>query len=126
MMQAGYQNSRDNCWHRILSVVVLAGSLSGVGMESSFAEMSDPDVLRTGKRTIVEGTYQLSPPAIQFDETGMLHLAWFEKSGDTPALKTVRISGPGNVAGKVVEVNPTGAEPDALHQAPGLAAGRDN
>jgi BNR repeat protein len=74
----------------------------------------------------VEGTYQLSPPALQFDEAGTLHLAWFEKSGDMPTLKTVRISDRGNVVGETVQVNPVGAEPDALHQAPGLAAGKDN
>ncbi|UVT15408.1 MAG: exo-alpha-sialidase [Nitrospira sp.] len=92
-------------------------------MESLFADTSDPAVLRTAKQTIVEGTYQLSPPAIQFDEAGMLHLAWFEKSSAQPTLKTVRISSSGKVVGEAVQVNPVGVEPDALHQAPGLAAG---
>jgi hypothetical protein len=68
----------------------------------------------------------LSLPAIQFDEAGTLHLAWFQKSGDMPTLKTVRISDSGRVVGEPVRVNPVGIEPDALHQAPGLAAGKDN
>jgi hypothetical protein len=125
-MQTGYQNQRKNGRRQVLTVLMLACSLGASIVESSFAEMSDSTVLRVAKRTIVEGTYQLSPPALQFDEAGTLHLAWFEKSGDTPALKTVRISDRGNVVGETVQVNPVGAEPDALHQAPGLAAGKDN
>ncbi|MGQ0556553.1 MAG: sialidase family protein [Nitrospiraceae bacterium] len=94
--------------------------------EVSVADMSDPAILRTAKKTIVEGTAQLSPPALRFDEAGTLHLAWFEKSGDLPTLKTVRISDGGNVVGETVRVNPVGVDPDALHQAPGLATGADN
>lgn len=124
-MKAGYENSSDNCWRRLLSVVVLAGSLSGVGMESSFAETSDPDVLRTAKRTIVERTYQLSPPAIQFDKSGTLNAAWFEQHGETVALKTVRVSEGKNLATETIQVNPKTLAPVALHQAPGLAVGQD-
>lgn len=93
--------------------------------EVSAAEISDPAIQRAAKQTIVEGTSHVSPPAIQFDETGALHLAWFEKSGDLPTLKTVRISDSGKVVGETVSVNPVGIEPDALHQAPGLATGAD-
>ncbi len=67
----------------------------------------------------------MSPPALQFDEAGTLHLAWFEKRNDAMTLKTVRISDGGNVVGEPVQVNPVGVEPDALHQAPGLATGTD-
>jgi hypothetical protein len=126
-MQTGYQNQRKNGRQQVLTALMVACSLGASTAESPFAEMSDSTVLQaTTKRTIVERTYQLSPPAIQFDEAGTLHLAWFEKNGDVPALKTVRISDRGNVVGETVQVNPVGAEPDALHQAPGLAAGKDN
>lgn len=120
------QNPRASRRRKILTTMMLACVLSVGIMESSFSDMSDSAVLRTAKRTIVEGTSQLSPPAIQFDEAGMLHLAWFEKSGEIPALKTVRVSDGGQVVEKIIRVNPEGMEPDALHQAPGLAAGMDN
>lgn len=125
-MQISYQNQREDCRRRILAVVTLAYSLGAATAGTSLADMSDSAVLRATKRTIVEGTSQLSPPAIQFDEAGTLHLAWFEKSGDAPTLKTVRISDNGHVVGDTVRVNPMGVEPDALHQSPGLAAGKDN
>lgn len=125
-MQTDYQKQRENYRGQFHAVIILACSL-GVSMGgSSFADMSNFPVRLMEKRTIVEGTYQLSPPAIQFDEAGMLHLAWFEKSGETPTLKTARISDGGSVVGETVRVNPEGIEPDALHQAPGLAAGKDN
>lgn len=114
-MRTGYQSRRGNCWRQVFAVVMLACVLGASTAESSFADMSNPIVLRATKQTIVEGTSQLSPPAIQFDEAGALHLAWFEKSGDVPTLKTVRISDGGRVAGETVQVNPVGAEPDALH-----------
>ncbi|MDC8446969.1 MAG: glycoside hydrolase [Nitrospira sp.] len=125
-MQTDYQNPRENCRRQILTVMMLASSLGALTAGSLFADLSDPAVLLGVKRPIVEGTYQLSPPAIQFDEAGALHLAWFEKSGDTPTLKTVRISDSGKVVGETVQVNPIGVEPDALHQAPGLAVGPDH
>lgn len=114
-MQTEYQSPKGNCRRKILTVMMLACSLGAPTAGSSFADMSDPAVLLAAKRSIVEGTYSLSPPAIQFDEVGALHLAWFEKSGETPMLKTVRISNGGNVVGETVQVNPVGAEPDALH-----------
>lgn len=125
-MQTDYQNQREDCRRRILAVVMLAYSLGAATAGTSLADMSDSAVLRATKRTIVEGTSQLSPPAIQFDEAGALHLAWFERNGDTPTLKTVRISDSGRVVGETVQVNPVGIEPDALHQAPGLAVSKDN
>ena len=125
-MQTDYQNQRRKRRQGILMAMMLACSLGASTAGSSFGDMSNPAVLLAAKRTIVEGTYQLSPPAIQFDEAGALHLAWFEKSGDVPALKTVRISDSGKVVGEAIRVNPVGIEPDALHQAPGLAAGMNN
>ena len=125
-MQTGYQNQRESGRRRFLVVAILVCSIGAFMTQSLFADISDPGVLRSAKQTIVEGTSQVSPPAVQFDEAGTLHLAWFEKSGDLPTLKTVRISDSGKVVGETVRVNPVGIEPDALHQAPGLAAGANN
>lgn len=125
-MQTDYQKQKESYWRPFFAVAMLVSSFDVLTTESSFAEMADPAVLRAAKRTIVEGTYQLSPPALQFNEAGTLHLAWFEKSGGAPTLKAVRISDGGRVVGETVQVNPMGVEPDALHQAPGLAAGADH
>ncbi len=126
MMQTGYLNLSANRWRRLFSVAMLACAFSAFTTEPTVADMADSAVQRAAKRTVVEGTYQLSPPSIQFDETGTLHLAWFEQNGETPTLKTARISDKGSVVGEFVQVNPMGGEPDALHQAPGLAVGKNN
>jgi hypothetical protein len=67
----------------------------------------------------------VSPPAIRFDRTGTLHIAWFEKKGAAGEVKTVRIAPDGGEGSPVVRVNPEGGGPDALHQAPGLAMGSE-
>jgi hypothetical protein len=74
---------------------------------------------------IVEGAHQISPPAMQFDRTGVLHVAWFEKKGEARALRAVRVTDGGKAVSSPVQVNQAGAEPDALHQAPGLATSAD-
>lgn len=125
-MKLGHQIHEANCWGQLVSIVVLVCLIGSSMTEVSVAEMADPTIIRAAKKMLVEGTSQLSPPALQFDESGTLHLAWFEKSGDAPTLKTVRISDGGNVVGDTVRVNPVGIEPDALHQAPGLATGMDH
>lgn len=125
-MKPGRQIHKANCWGQLVWVGALACLIGSSMTEVSVAEMADPAILPTAKKTIVEGTYPLSPPAIQFDEAGAVHLAWFEKSGDVPTLKTVRISDGGKAIGEIVRVNPVGVEPDALHQAPGIATGAGN
>jgi BNR repeat-like domain len=89
------------------------------------ASTPDSPIENTSKRTVVEVTHQVSPPALQFDEAGTLHLAWFEKKGEVRSLNTIRIPREGNL-GRTVRVNPESMEPDALHQAPGLTTGPDN
>lgn len=125
-MQLSRHIHSANSWGQLFAVVALVCLFGSFMAEGSAADMADPAILRAAKKTIVEGTSQLSPPALRFDEAGALHLAWVEKSGDTPTLKTVRISDGGNVVGEAVRVNPLGIEPDALHQAPGLATGPNN
>ncbi|MEW6245538.1 MAG: sialidase family protein [Nitrospirota bacterium] len=77
------------------------------------------------KITVREGPGPLSPPAIRFDRTGTLHVAWFEKKGAAGDVKTVRVAPDGGEVSLVVRVNPEGGGPEALHQAPGLATGPD-
>lgn len=72
---------------------------------------------------VVEGPPQVSPPAMQFDRAGALHLAWFEKTGETRALRAVRLADGGKSVSAPIQVNRPDAEPDAMHQAPGLATG---
>jgi hypothetical protein len=71
---------------------------------------------------VVEGSFQVSPPAMQFDRAGVLHLAWFQKTVETRALRAVRVTD-GKTVSDPVQVNGADAEPDALHQAPGLTTG---
>lgn len=72
---------------------------------------------------VLEGPTAVSPPAIRFDASGSLHVAWFEKKGMTGEVKTVRLSR-GQAAGpNPVRANPEGLGPDAIHQSPGLAVG---
>ncbi|WP_172834362.1 sialidase family protein [Nitrospira japonica] len=85
--------------------------------------MPESEMASGAKRTLVEGTYQLSPPAIQFDKDGTLHAAWLEQRGDARSVKTMRVSQ--DLHQEAVQVNPKEAEPNALHQAPGLAVGQD-
>lgn len=69
--------------------------------------------------TIVEGTANLSAPALGVTATGTVHLAWFAQRGEDTALLTVRMEEAAPSA--VVRVDPPGARAGALHQAPGLA-----
>jgi hypothetical protein len=100
---------------------VLAASLA---LGTALAEPPGPSSMALApKLTIVEGPYQISPPALQFDRNGILHMAWFEKVGEQRALRGVRVADGGKTISPIVSINPAGAEPDALHQAPGLATG---
>lgn len=125
-MRAGSQSQGENCRRQLFLGVVLGCLFGSFVAEVSVADSSNPAIRPVAKKTIVEGISQLSPPALQFDETGALHVAWFEKNGDDSTLKTVRVSDSGRAVGEPVRVNPVGVEPDALHQAPGLATDKDN
>ncbi|MGH7232300.1 MAG: sialidase family protein [Nitrospiraceae bacterium] len=78
------------------------------------------------KRTIVEGAHQISPPALQFDQAGNAVVAWFDKRGETRGLRALRVNKDDQSLSPPVQINPQGTEPDALHQAPGLASGPQN
>lgn len=76
------------------------------------------------KQKILESqSLEISPPAVQFDQTGHVHVGWFEGEGEERSLKTVQLVGPENAPSQIVQVNPATREPAALHQAPGLTIG---
>ena len=76
------------------------------------------------KQKILESqSLEISPPALQFDEMGHVHLGWFEQQGEKRSLKTVHLVGPEKAPARIVQVNPATREPAALHQAPGLTIG---
>jgi hypothetical protein len=77
------------------------------------------------KRTLREGPGPVSPPAIRFDRTGTLHVAWFEKNATAGDVYLLGVGPDGRPLSPPVRVNPDGAEPEALHQSPGLAAGSE-
>lgn len=72
---------------------------------------------------VVEGPFQVSPPALRYDGGGTLHVAWFEKKQEARALRAARLIDGGKAMTPPVQANPADAGPDALHQSPGLAAG---
>lgn len=76
------------------------------------------------KQKVLEGTLQLSPPALQFDPDGTLYLTWADKIGQTRSIRLIRVTDGGKAISAPVQVNPPSAEPGALHQAPGLATGQ--
>ena len=96
--------------------MVLCVAFSGTGW-------AEPPLVLGAKKIIVEGMQQVSPPALQFDQAGSLHVAWFEKRGEARGLYTVTVGEGGQGMATPVQVNQKGAEPDAMHQSPGLAAG---
>ena len=108
----------------LFTICLLA--ISGISLFKPISAVSDgPSLTLAPKQTVVEGTHQLSPPALQFDHAGNLLLVWYDKRGETRGLHAIRMDNTGPSTAPV-QVNPTGTEPDALHQAPGLAIGPQN
>jgi hypothetical protein len=107
------------------AILVISGLLGLVFPLATFGDAPQHSTfLALGPRlTVVQGTQQISPPAIQFAPSGALHAAWFEKKDDTSAVRAVRIADHESAISTAVQVNPAGSEPNALHQAPGLTAG---
>jgi len=105
------------------------GMRGGVAIAVAFwtafsgAGLAEQPVALGVKKKLVEGTQQVSPPALQFDRAGSLHAAWFEKRGDARGLYTVTMRDGELAIPTPVQVNPTGLSPDAMHQSPGLATG---
>ena len=109
----------------ITSAVLVAALGSGFFAVPAQSEPSatQPSLALGAKLTVMEGTHQISPPALQLHPSGALQIAWFEKQQEKRALRTVRLNQGESPAGRPVLVNPPDAEPDALHQAPGLSTG---
>jgi hypothetical protein len=84
---------------------------------------AEPQLVLDAKQKVVEGTGQLSPPSLQFDQAGMLRMAWFEKQGDQRGVYLATIPDGTRPGLTRTQVNGKGTEPDAMHQSPGLAVG---
>jgi hypothetical protein len=100
-------------------------SLLLLSLPAAADSVNGPALPLNQKRTIIEGTQQVSPPALQFDGAGRPHVAWFEKQAEARRLRTLQLDADGKPLGSPVQVNPPNMQPDALHQAPGLAIGRN-
>ena len=105
-------------------------ALMGMGLLTGLAQADTPGgpavsvpLVLGPKQKLIEGPYQVSPPALYFDPVGALQVAWFEKHKETRVLRTTRVTENGKTIAPAVQVNPSDAEPDALHQAPGLSVG---
>ena len=109
---------------KLTGVVLMAVLLDAGGLAAlAKGEARPPGSASGAKLTLVEGPHQISPPALQFNASGTLQVAWFEKQHDKRSLRTLRVDQSGAVTGSPVLVNPVDSEPDALHQAPGLSVG---
>lgn len=101
----------------------LAGIILGVAGCAAVGQppQDQGQVVLGPKQTLIEGPSQFSPPALQFDRSGKLHVAWFEKKNEKRTLFATRVTDGGKTIPPAVQVNQADAEPDAMHQAPGLA-----
>ncbi|HEX2055027.1 MAG TPA: sialidase family protein, partial [Nitrospiraceae bacterium] len=86
---------------------------------------SDQALLLESKRIVLETTTQISPPAIQFSGRDTIRLAWFEKNGTNNEVKLARLTDGNQAPALTITVNRPGQGPAAIHQAPGLAVGRE-
>lgn len=112
-------------------IVFLAGAVFGAGSfclpassnPAGVEPRSDPPFVLESKQVVLETPTQISPPAIQFNGQD-IHLAWFEKNGAANQVKLARMAATGQTAPAVL-VNRDGQGAAAIHQAPGLAVGRE-
>ena len=109
-----------------MSVLGLLAGLLPAGLSLADSVSGGPALTLGPKRTLIEGTQQLSPPALQFDRSGHAVVAWYDKDGETRRVRAVRVDQKSEDVSVPVQINPAGTEPDALHQAPGLAIGPRN
>jgi hypothetical protein len=86
---------------------------------------SAPGVMLTPAQVVAAGPFTLSPPALRYDASGTLHVAWQEKPDQQGSVKVRQIAGASRQLGTAVQVNPATLGPEALHQAPGLTAQGD-
>lgn len=86
---------------------------------------SAPGVMLTPAQVVAAGPFTLSPPALRYDASGTLHVAWQEKPDQQGSVKVRQIAGASRQLGSAVQVNPATLGPEALHQAPGLTAQGD-
>jgi hypothetical protein len=110
----------------LVGILLGTGLLCGPGADiPARASESDASFQLGLKHIVLETPTQISPPAIQFNRQGTIHLAWFEKKGATNDLKLVRMTGGDQAFAPAVVANREGQGPAAVHQAPGLAVDAD-
>ncbi len=100
--------------------------LLGLVPDLLYAETpASPGVMLTPAQVVAAAPYSVSPPSLRYDASGTLHVAWMEKPDQQGLVKTREMSGESRQMSKDVQVNPAAFGPDALHQAPGMAAGAE-
>jgi hypothetical protein len=107
-------------------LLIVVGVLAAVATSANAATSSDSGLTTSHAQPVFVGPVPISPPAVRFDASGTVHLAWFEKAGSVGAVKTVRIGEGTTLPVRSTQVNPEALGPDAIHQAPGLATAADN
>lgn len=112
----------DSIRRNVGSIVMVASLVCpALGPAADDVPLSDGFALGE-TQVVTEMREELSPPAIEFNTEGALHAAWFERRQGTSSLVVSRIEkGPASAS---VRANPLDMPPGALHQAPGLAIGR--
>lgn len=109
---------------RSLLIGALCVSLGGGASVAAAADtVSDTGVRLGATVTLLQTPTAVSPPALAFDASGAIQVAWFEKAGLVGTVKTVRITDGAAAMPTAVVVNPDGRGPDAIHQSPGLSVG---
>lgn len=109
----------------VVAACVLLSLRGTVGLlpAADVAELSEAAGLSLLERplSVIETPGQLSPPALQFDQRGLLYLAWFEKQQGEASVKLAQVEG--SAISAVAQVNRKGEGPSTVHQSPGVAVG---
>ncbi|MDR4471629.1 MAG: hypothetical protein MRJ92_02905 [Nitrospira sp.] len=74
---------------------------------------SAPGVMLTPAQVVAAGPFTLSPPALRYDASGTLHVAWQEKPDQQGSVKVRQIAGASRQLGSAVQVNPATLGPGA-------------
>ncbi|MEO8339632.1 MAG: sialidase family protein [Nitrospirota bacterium] len=112
---------------RVVPSLTMCLLLVAIAFSSAEAEQGvKADLTLNPILPVFVGPVPISPPAVRFDEHATVHLAWLEKTGPVGAVKSVRIGQESKAVAIPVQVNPEALPPDAFHQAPGLATGKND
>ncbi|MBX3236388.1 MAG: exo-alpha-sialidase [Nitrospiraceae bacterium] len=87
---------------------------------------SIPDVTLAPAQVVAAGPIAFSPPSLQYDAAGTLHVVWQEKPDSQGLVKSLRLAGASRRPDDPVQVSSVGLGPDALHQAPAVTVGGED